>query len=475
MPKDAHINVYGGSPLNRLAWLRTSHGFLNAIVLSPHSRWILFNAGKPLVVSGTPTSLAYLSTSSVLPLLGNQPLFGQGQEEATPVDPEQLKLNAHVLQAARHRGPPVVFLGIREKEGERVLPEKEVDVALKEGGTDAVEKFLKKDQATPYFVLDVADKDLFPNFDNQTKDAAVQEFVDNVAKGLDGKKLEWVDPRAAVGNMDLFEAGVFAESRTMADWNLRNKAVVPVTIRCGEDGKLRVLRFFPGMQAPKDRAVPHGKIISAAFVSPIYSLNRIGLHNYAHPRTDPVAIILTVDQTGDKILLGRSRKFPPKLYSALAGFLEPAETFEDCVVREVWEEVGVKVWGIQYHSGQPWPYPANLMLGWYCRGDSTKEIRLDLDNELEDAKWVSRAEILAILGHKTGTTLDSKTFSEKMEVEEQERILKEQREGKSVEAKPQAVVNDGGPTFTFPPNTAMAGVLIRDWAEGRMTFAAENV
>ncbi|KAK1233609.1 NADH pyrophosphatase, partial [Marasmius sp. AFHP31] len=164
------------------------------------------------------------------------------------------------------------------------------------------------------------------------------------------------------------------------------------------------------------------------------------------------------------------RKFPPKLYSALAGFLEPAETFEDCVVREMWEEVGVKVWGIQYHSGQPWPYPANLMLGWYCRGDSTKEIRLELDNELEDAKWYTRTEVLAILGHKTGTKLDAKTFSEKMEEEEQERILKEQREGKVASATPQTILKDGEPTITVPPDSAMAGVLIRDWAEGRITF-----
>ena len=90
-----------------------------------------------------------------------------------------------------------------------------------------------------------------------------------------------------------------------------------------------------------------------------------------------------------------------------------------------------------------------------------------------DAKWFTRTEILATLGHKTGTKLDSKTFSEKMEEEEQERSLKELREGKVTEATPQAGSKAGEPEFTIPPDSAMAGVLIRDWAEGRTTFAID--
>ncbi|KAF9268543.1 hypothetical protein L218DRAFT_917359 [Marasmius fiardii PR-910] len=458
---DTHVNVYAGSPLNRLAWLRTSQGFLNSIVSSPRSRWILFNGGRPLVVSGTQPSLVYLSTPSVLSILGSQPIFGQGQTESTPITEEQLNQNGHVLQAARHRGPPVVFLGIHEKEGERVLPTKEVGVTLKEGGEAAVEKFLKEDEGTPYFALDIADRDVLANEDYARKEVVIQEVLNDAAKQLDVKELEWVDPRSAVGSMALFETGVFAEARTIIDWNLRNKFCPG----CGS----RNYSMWGGWKVACSSLLPWN---ASSHESTCPS--RIGLHNYAHPRTDPVAIILTVDQTGDKILLGRSRKFPPKLYSALAGFLEPAETFEDCVVREMWEEVGVKVWGIRYHSGQPWPYPANLMLGWYCRGDSTKEIRLDLDNELEDAKWYTRSEILTILGHETGTKLDSKTFSEKMEEEEQERALKEQREGKATATK--AITSDGGgPAFTIPPDSAMAGVLIRDWAEGRVTFDAEKV
>jgi len=64
--------------------------------------------------------------------------------------------------------------------------------------------------------------------------------------------------------------------------------------------------------------------------------------------------MLAIDESGERALLGRKKNFPGKLYSALAGFVEPGESFEDAVKREMWEEAGVKVWNIRYHSGQPW-------------------------------------------------------------------------------------------------------------------------
>ncbi|EEB87729.1 hypothetical protein MPER_14823, partial [Moniliophthora perniciosa FA553] len=83
------------------------------------------------------------------------------------------------------------------------------------------------------------------------------------------------------------------------------------------------------------------------------------------------------------------RKFPLMFYSALAGFIEPGEAFEDSVMREMWEEAGVRVWDVTYHSAQPWPYPANLMVGYYARADSTKPIRTDLDNELMGSSYLN--------------------------------------------------------------------------------------
>jgi NAD+ diphosphatase len=110
------------------------------------------------------------------------------------------------------------------------------------------------------------------------------------------------------------------------------------------------------------------------------------------PRTDAAVIMLVVRD--GKLLLGQSHKFPleKNLYSTLAGFVEPGESLEDAVRREVMEETGVRVGSVSYHSSQPWPFPASLMLGYYAEGVS-KEIVLDA-TEMRDARWFTRAEIV---------------------------------------------------------------------------------
>ncbi len=111
------------------------------------------------------------------------------------------------------------------------------------------------------------------------------------------------------------------------------------------------------------------------------------------PRTDAAVIMLVT--CGDEALLGQSHRFPPErnYYSALAGFVEPGEALEDAVRREVAEEVGVRVGEVTYHSSQPWPFPASLMLGYYAQALS-RDIVLQAD-EMRDAKWFSRAQIRA--------------------------------------------------------------------------------
>ncbi len=114
-----------------------------------------------------------------------------------------------------------------------------------------------------------------------------------------------------------------------------------------------------------------------------------GAENF--PRTDAAVIMLVT--RGEKLLLGQSQNFPPErnMYSTLAGFVEPGESLEDAVRREVFEEVGVRVGEVAYHSSQPWPFPGSLMLGFYGEGLS-EEIVLD-PVEMRDAKWFSREEI----------------------------------------------------------------------------------
>jgi NAD+ diphosphatase len=111
------------------------------------------------------------------------------------------------------------------------------------------------------------------------------------------------------------------------------------------------------------------------------------------PRTDPVAIMLVTD--GERCLLGRQPRFPAGMYSCLAGFIEPGETIEDAVRREIREEAGIRVGPVTYLASQPWPFPASLMIG--CRGEALTTDIVREEEELEDCRWFSLDEARAML------------------------------------------------------------------------------
>lgn len=110
------------------------------------------------------------------------------------------------------------------------------------------------------------------------------------------------------------------------------------------------------------------------------------------PRTDPVVIMLVV--RGNRVLLGRSPGWPEGMYSALAGFVEPGETLEQAVRREVAEETGIAVGAVRYVASQPWPWPSSLMLGFLAEAETETIAR---DAELEDALWLTREEGVAVM------------------------------------------------------------------------------
>ena len=110
------------------------------------------------------------------------------------------------------------------------------------------------------------------------------------------------------------------------------------------------------------------------------------------PRTDPAIITLISFQ--DKVLLGRSPRFPDSMYSTLAGFVEPGESLEQALEREVFEEVGIKVKNIKYFNSQPWPFPASLMLGFFAEAIND-QMTIDYD-EIEDAHWFSINELKSL-------------------------------------------------------------------------------
>ena len=115
-----------------------------------------------------------------------------------------------------------------------------------------------------------------------------------------------------------------------------------------------------------------------------------GAHHF--PRTDP-AVIMLVTHAG-RALLGQPTRFRDmRVFTTLAGFVEPGESLEEAVAREVWEEAGVRVARVRYRSSQPWPFPSSIMLGFHAEA-TTEAITADAD-ELVEARWFTREEVLA--------------------------------------------------------------------------------
>ncbi|KAG5209569.1 hypothetical protein JEQ12_017134 [Ovis aries] len=179
-------------------------------------------------------------------------------------------------------------------------------------------------------------------------------------------------PMPALLQLKEKEAGVVAQARSVLAWHSRYK-FCPT---CGNATKIE-----------------EGGYKRVCLKEDCPSLH--GVHNTSYPRVDPVVIMQVIHPDGTKCLLGRQKRFPPGMFTCLAGFIEPGETIEDAVRREVEEESGVKVGHVQYVSCQPWPMPSSLMIGCLAVAVST-EIKVD-KNEIEDARWFTREQVVDVL------------------------------------------------------------------------------
>ncbi len=171
---------------------------------------------------------------------------------------------------------------------------------------------------------------------------------------------EWTGLRESAGRLSAFDAGMFAYAKALLLWQTRARF-------CGACGAATVLR----------RAGHSAKCSSAD----------CGLEQF--PRTDAAVIVLVTD--GPRALIGRQAGWPAKRYSTLAGFVEPGESLEDALRREVFEESGVRVGACRYQSSQPWPFPASLMLGFRAEASDPT---ITIGDELEDARWINANDLL---------------------------------------------------------------------------------
>jgi NAD+ diphosphatase len=247
--------------------------------------------------------LALLTTSEVEPFLGSKPYFGQGPREG-----EIAAVDLPIPEAARFRGAPIVFLGLSETQVNDYGP------------TIPPEKLAKTLVGTPFFSIDVT----------EVSQTDLDLLVQTSTAGTDGYTLSFAEPRGATRGMSEFDAAVFAEARSMVDWNFRNKvklgshhvvvsccssttlllsSVLPVVrqyILFGEDGNSRALALYHRRIIRARSLVPHSLSPPLCHRLSNLFLARKGLHNITHPRTDAAVIVAVLNETQDKILLGRN-------------------------------------------------------------------------------------------------------------------------------------------------------------------------
>jgi NAD+ diphosphatase len=164
------------------------------------------------------------------------------------------------------------------------------------------------------------------------------------------------DARVAGSMVSIKDSAIIAQAKAMIDWHQRHG-------------------FCPKCGAPT-------KLMDAGY------RRLCGKCNAEHfPRVDPVVIMLATH--GEACLVGRGKQFPPGMFSALAGFVEPGETIEEAVRRELMEEASVKVGEVTYYATQPWPFPSSLMIGCFAKAES-RDVKVD-ENELAEVRWIERS------------------------------------------------------------------------------------
>jgi NAD+ diphosphatase len=213
-----------------------------------------------------------------------------------------------------------------------------------EGWREAIDRgatlvFLGLGDGRPYFAVDAGGTDL---------------AVVNDADSFDARTLAPLLPAG--------EAAILGEARSLIDWHARHRFCA----QCGSPTRVTAAGWV--------RRCPECKASH-------------------YPRSDPVAIMLVV--RGERALLGRNKRRPGNRFSCLAGFMEPGETLEEAVRREVHEESGIEVGEVRYLACQPWPFPSSLMMGFLCEG-LTEKITVDPE-EIAEARWFEREDIRAMV------------------------------------------------------------------------------
>ena len=309
---------------------------------------MVFRNLSPLIKS--PTEIHYATYTDIESIVPSNPYAKPEKETLEKFD-------------SRKALPQLIFLGLDE--------------------SDQNGYHVKSYVGSPHFALDITPKEPYEQAAN-----------DLIAK-FEGAGLGFVEGMRAM-SFPADQAAIYAMGRHYLDWNYRNSF-------CGTCGHKTL-----SLNAGAKRVCPPTDEAESPRERPACS-TRTTLSNLTFPRTDPTIIVAVLSHDSKRLLLGRQKRWPPYWFSTLAGFIEPAESVEDAVRREVWEESGVILSRVLIHSTQPWPYPANLMIGAIAQVATPEDevIKLDNDPELEAAKWFTLEEIQEALDVGTSSLGDA--------------------------------------------------------------------
>lgn len=278
-------------------------------------------------------------------------------------------------RAGEHRKDPVWVASMRARPDARVIPiwrDKNLVLGMpREGETshaspraarypvDSRGGILAVDGALPWAFLGLDGE--APVFTVDVSDASDEQLASLTENGA-----EFVDLRKAGMLVSASDAAQLAYARALMGWHRRHRY-------CGVCGATTESCYAGHMRQCPDP----------------------GCHTEHFPRTDPAVIMLVEHRPANgaprKVLLAHNRRLPQHAFSTLAGFVEPGETLEEAVAREVWEETGVRVSDVRYQATQPWPFPSSLMIGFRAVAESDA-IAIDRE-ELDEARWFTAAEL----------------------------------------------------------------------------------